>query len=203
MTEGRWPLVVGPVGLLPAGPTAADDGGRVHLGRQPSATPPPAVDVVTLCGRHAVFLGIEVDVDLFGADRDRLCGSCWRIVEGWLEPPAPVDGEDLVVAWLVHTVLRGGSAMIEDVPFGRVRPLRQRVARQIKAAIGGTVTTSLISPTTIIVFSQLVIDAKSEDRQHQELRDAMLRLQASGDGHPLGQPDWRRSWSQITSTPGL
>lgn len=69
-----------------------------------------------------------------------------------------------MVAWLVATVLRGGSAMIDDVPFGRVRPLRQRVARQIKAAVGGTVRTSLVSPTTILVYSASVIDAKTEDQ---------------------------------------
>ena len=54
-----------------------------------------------------------------------------------------------MLTWLVETVLTGGSAMIDDVPFGRVRPLRPRVTRQIKATIGGTVTTALISPTTI------------------------------------------------------
>jgi hypothetical protein len=80
--------------------------------------------------------------------------------------------------------------------------LRQRVARQIKATIGGTVRTALVSPTTIIAYSALVIDAKTEDQQHQDLQDAMLRRDANAEGHRLGQPDWRRRWSQIVSTPG-
>lgn len=92
--------------------------------------------------------------------------------------------------------------MIDDVPFGRVRPLRQRAARQIKAAIGGTVRTAMISPTTILVYSALVIDAKTEDQQHQEMRDARLRLWASEEGPPLAQPDWRRRWSQIVPPSG-
>jgi hypothetical protein len=141
MTEGRWPLVVGPARLIPVGRTADDDGGRLHLAREGPGTEVAGVAVVTLCGRHATSLGVGVDLDVLGADRDRLCRSCWRVVEGWLQPPTAADGEDEVLAWLVETVLRGGSAMIDDVPFGRVRPLRQRAARQIKAAIGGTVRT--------------------------------------------------------------
>ena len=90
------------------------------------------------------------------ADRRGLAGA-----------PRADDGEDQVVAWLVETVLNGGSAMIDDVPYGRVRPLRQRATRQIKATIGGTVTTALISPTTILVHSALVIDAKTEDQQQR------------------------------------
>ncbi len=155
----------------------------------------------TLCGRHALSLGVEVNLEVLGVDRDRLCGSCWRIVEGWLEPPRAADGEDQVVAWLVETVLNGGSAMIDDVPFGRVRTLRQRVTRKIKASIGGTVTTALIPPTTILVYSALVIDAKTEDQHHRELHDAMLRLWTGEAGLPLGQPDWRRRWSQVATTP--
>jgi hypothetical protein len=75
-----------------------------------------------------------------------------------------------VLTWLVETVLKGGSAMIDDVALGRVRPLRRWVTRQIKATIGGTVTTALISPTTILVHSALVIDAKTEDQHHRELQ---------------------------------
>lgn len=108
-----------------------------------------------------------------------------------------------MVAWLVETVLKGGSAMIDDIPFGRVRSLRQRVTSQIKTIIGGTVTTALISsPTTIMVYSALVIDAKTEDQHHRELHDAMLRLWASAAGLPLGQPDWPRRRSEIATTPG-
>lgn len=103
--------------------------------------------------------------------------------------------------WLVETVLNGGSAMIDDVPFGRVRILRQRVTRQIKASIGGTVTPELILPTTIVVYSALVIDAKTEDQHRRELRDAMLRLWTGEAGLLLGQPDWRRCWSQVATTP--
>ncbi len=90
-------------------------------------------------------------------------GSVVRVGESWrgcLEPPAVADGEDEVVAWLVETVLGGGSAVIDDVAFGRVRPLRQRVARQIKAAVGGRVRTSLVSATTLLAYSSLVIDAR-------------------------------------------
>ena len=156
---------------------------------------------MSLCGGHAQSLGVEVNLDVLGVDRDRLCGSCWRIVEGWLEPPREADGEDQVVTWLVETVVNGGSAMIDDVPFGRVRTLRQRVACQIKASIGGTVTTALISPTAIVVYSALVIDAKTEDQHHQELHDAMLRPWTGEERLPLGQPDWRRRWSQVATTP--
>ena len=90
-----------------------------------------------LCGRHALSLGVDVDLDVLGVDRDRLCGSCWRIAEGCLELPGPAEGEDLVLVWLVETVVKDDSAMIDDVPFGRVRPLCQRVTRQIRATIGG------------------------------------------------------------------
>jgi hypothetical protein len=176
MTEGRWPLVVGPAWLIPVGRTADDDGGRLHLAREGPGTEVAGVAVVTLCGRHAASLGVGVDLDVLGADRGRLCRSCWRVVEGWLQPPTAADGEDEVLAWLVETVLRGGSAMIDDIPYGRVRPLRQRAARQIKEAIGGTVRTAMVSPTTILVYSAMVIDAKTEDQQHQEMSDAMLRL---------------------------
>jgi hypothetical protein len=76
--------------------------------------------------------------------------------------------------------------MIDDIPFGRVRPLRHRVAHQIKAAIGGTVRTALVSPTTIIVYSSLVIDAKTEDQRHQELgRHASVM---GGRGGPSARP---------------
>jgi hypothetical protein len=203
VTGDRWPLIVGPARLLPASRSASDDGGTVHLHRQTTrVTPAAGVPAMTLCGRGAVSLGVDVDLDVVGVDRDRLCGSCWRIVEGCLEPPGAADGEERVVAWLIETVLKSGSAMIDDVPFGRVRPLRQRVCRQIKATIGGTVTTALISPTTILVYSALVIDAKTEDQQHEELRDAMQRLWAGEAGLSLGQPDWRRSWSQVATSPG-
>ena len=138
MTEGRWPLVVGPARLIPAGRTAGDYGGAVRLGREVPGIGMRGVPMATLCVREAMSLGVDVDLEVLRVARDRLCGSCWRIVEGWLEPPTEGDGEDEVVAWLVATVLRGGSAMIDDVPFGRVRPLRQRVARQIKAAVGGS-----------------------------------------------------------------
>ena len=52
-----------------------------------------AVAVVTSCGRHVTSLGVGVGLDLLGPDRDRLCRSCWRVVEGWLEPATEgVDG---------------------------------------------------------------------------------------------------------------
>lgn len=117
MTGGRWPLVVGPTRLIPATRTAGHDGATVHLYRETApATGAPGGPAVTLCGRHALSLGVEADLDVLGVDRDRLCGSCWRIAEGWLEPPRGADGEEQVVAWLVETVLKGGSAMINDAP---------------------------------------------------------------------------------------
>jgi len=140
---------------------------------------------------------VAADVDLLGRDRRFVCGSCWRIVEGWLQAPPPPDGEDLVVAWLVATVLAGGSAMIEEVPFGRVGPLRARARKAIKAAIGGSVTTSLISSTAIMVWSSLVIDAKTDGQHHREMRDAVQRVAAIGDNVPVGEADWRRSWSEV------
>jgi hypothetical protein len=106
-----------------------------------------------------------------------------------------------VVAWLAETVLTGGSAMIDDVAFGRVRPLRQRVTRQVKATIGATVTTALISPTTILVHSALVIAAKSEDQHHREMHDAMLRLWAGEARTSTRPPDWRRCRSQVATAP--
>jgi len=168
MTGGRWPLVEGSARLIPAG-RMARDGGRVHLGRDEPDAEVRGMTVATFCGRLALSLGVEVDLEVLGADRDRL--------------------------WC-------GSTMIEDVPFGRVRPLHQRVARQITAAIGGTVRTALLSSTTVMVYSPLLIDAKTEDQEHQELRAAMVRLWASEERLSLGQPDWRRRWSQVVSTPG-
>jgi hypothetical protein len=160
--EGRWPLVVGPERLIPASRTVDDGGRTVHLHRRSApAVSAPGVPAVTFCGRHVLSLGVKVEFEVLGVDRDRLCHSCWRIAEDRLEPPGAADGEDHVVAWLVETVLKGGSATIDDVPFGRVRPLRQRVTRQVKATIGGTVTTAFISLTTIMVYSALVIDAKT------------------------------------------
>ncbi|MDQ1442791.1 MAG: hypothetical protein QOG97_3019 [Acidimicrobiaceae bacterium] len=155
---------------------------------------------MTLCGREASPMGLDADVEVLGRDRERLCGSCWRIVEGWLEPPGVADGEDAVVAWLVETVLTGGSAMIEDVPVGRVRAIRQRVRREVKAAIGGTVTTALVSPTTIWVYSPLVIDAQTEEQQHRDLRDAMLRLLAGHGGGRVAPPEWQQSWWQVIAS---
>jgi hypothetical protein len=145
-------------------------------------------------------MGVDADVEVLGRDRDRLCGSCWRIVEGWLEPPGVAAGEDVVVAWLVETVLTSGSAMIEDVPGGRVRAIRQRLRREVKAAIGGTVTTALVSLTTIWVYSPLVIDAKSEEQQHRELSDAMVRLHAAQDGGQVAPPEWRQGWWQVIAS---
>ncbi len=197
MSSGGWPLVVGQVGLVPAGRGARDDGAKIHLTRQTSSPGPAAGKVVTLCGRPAMPMRLDVDVDVFGRARDRLCGSCWRIVECWLEPPEEPAGEDVVVAWLVETVLMGGSAMVDGVPFGRVGPLRVRVRGQIKAAIGGTVTTAMISPTTIWFYSPLVDDAKTEEMQHQEMRDALVGLEAIEAGGVLEPPRWRRSWTQI------
>lgn len=87
MTEGRWPLVLGPARLIPAGRTAGDHRGAVHLGREVPGTGVRGVPMATSCGREAISLGVDVDLEVLGADRDRLCGSCWRVVEGWLVRP--------------------------------------------------------------------------------------------------------------------
>jgi hypothetical protein len=107
-----------------------------------------------------------------------------------------------VVAWLVETVLMGGSAMNDDVPFGRVRPLRQRVARQIKAAIGGTVTTALISPTTIVVYSAWVIDGRTEDQRTESCTTPCSAFGPAKQEFRSAKREWRRSWSQVATTPG-
>jgi hypothetical protein len=60
----------------------------------------------------------------------------------------------------------------------------------------------MVSPRTILVHSALVIDAKTEHQQHQELRDAMLRLCDREEGRPLDEPDWRRRRSQIVPPSG-
>ena len=98
-------------------------------------------------------------------------------MEEWLEPPTAADGEDEVVAWLVETVLRGGSAMIEDVSYGRARPLRQRAARQIEAAIGGTVRTAMVSPTTILLYC---LGDRRQDRGQAAPGNARRHAQAMG-----------------------
>jgi hypothetical protein len=90
--------------------------------------------------------------------------------------------------------------MIEDVPVGRVRAIRQRVRREVKAAIRGTVTTALVSPTTIWVYSPLVINAQSDEQQHRDLRDAMLRVQGGHDGGRVASPEWRQSWWQVIAS---
>jgi hypothetical protein len=47
----------------------------------------PVIPAVTLCVRRALSLGVVVDLDVLGVDRDRLCGRCWWIAKGRLEPP--------------------------------------------------------------------------------------------------------------------
>jgi hypothetical protein len=66
----------------------------------------------------ALSLGVEIDLELLGAHRHRLCGSCWRIVEAGLRV---ADGEEDVVVWLVAT-FRACLTPIGDVPF---RPASQ------------------------------------------------------------------------------
>jgi hypothetical protein len=83
------------------------------------------------------------------------------------------DGEDEVLARLIETVLRGGSALIDDISSGRVRPLRQRVAWQIKPKApidrrDDQYRVGLSHDDQGVLLS-LVIDAKAEDQQHHDL----------------------------------
>lgn len=151
----------------------------------------------TLCGRTWGVLVLDPTLDLFGEDRDLLCQSCWRIVEGWLSSPPPSDGEDEVVAWIVSSVLATGEALVEGVPVPRFEAVRGRVRSEIKRAIGGSVRTAKIGPTSLWVMSRLVVDAKTPERWEAELRAAAERVEGLQAGDAVQPPTWRRHWSEI------
>jgi hypothetical protein len=152
----------------------------------------------TLCGRplsHGILVA-DLSVDLLDDPWGLLCKSCWRIVEGWLSPPPPGDGEDEIVAWIIRTVLTSGEAMVEDVPAPRLESLRRRVRSELKQAIGGSVRTTSVG-TALIVDSLLVLDAKTPERLQAELRAAADRVSALEEGHAVEPPKWRRRWREI------
>jgi hypothetical protein len=121
-------------------------------------------------------------------------------VEGWLQPPPPAAGEDDVVAWIVATVLGGGEAMIDGVPVPRLEGVRRRARAELKAAIGGSVRTAKIGPSTVWVSSRLVNDAKTPERWQVELHAAMQRVSRAQVGRPVEPVRWRRHWSEITAS---
>jgi hypothetical protein len=218
-----WPLSVGSYELIPVG---LDSTHTVHLTNGIASDPAridstgPAVPVDhlpvkrwvppapgsqrqsawqprTLCGRPWTSPMANLALDLLGEHRRLLCGSCWRTVEGWLSPPPPVEGEDAVVAWIVSTVLEVGEAMMEGVPVPRIESVRRRVRSELKAAVGGSVHTSKIGPTTLWVSSGIVNDAKTPERWQAELRAGMERVWAIENGQEVDPPRWRRHWSEI------
>jgi hypothetical protein len=103
-----------------------------------------------------------------------------------------------VAAWLLRTVLQFGEAMLEGVPVPRMQALRARVRSDIKAAVGGSVTTRTVGPTTLWVSSGLVNGAKTPERWQAEMRAGMERMEAAGRGEVLAPAAWRRHWSEVT-----
>jgi len=218
-----WPLSVGSHDLIPVGvdsthtvhlatgmasdPTSiGSTGPAVSVGRLPvqrEVTPAPgtqresAWQPRTLCGRPWTSPLTDLALDLLGEDRRLLCGSCWRTVEGWLSPLPQAEGEDAVVVWIVSTVLEVGEAMIDGVPVPRIESLRRRVRSELKAAVGGSVHTAKIGPTTMWVSSGVVNDAKTPERWQAEMRAGMQRAWAMKDGQEVEPPRWRRHWSEI------
>lgn len=192
-------------GGIEAVPDAADPDGVASLRSVQSLGDggAPAVGLSqtrTLCGRFKGPMVAGSVLDLFGEHRRLLCGSCWRIVEGWLQPPPPAVGEDDVVDWIVVTVLEIGEAMIDGVPVPRLEWVRRKARSELKAAVGGSVRTSKIGQNTLWVCSGLVVDAKTPERWQAELRAAMERVSAVEDGRPVEPVRWRRHWSEITGT---
>jgi hypothetical protein len=100
---------------------------------------------------------------------------------------------------MVETVLRGGSAMIDDVPLGRVRPLRQRAAREIKAAIGATVRTAMVSPTDDP--GVLRLGDRRQDRGPAARRDARRNGQTMGQQGGSSARPARLATTVVTDRP--
>ena len=101
------------------------------------------------------------------------------------------------MVWIVSTVLEVGEAMIDGVPVPRIESLRRRVRSELKAAVGGSVHTAKIGPTTMWVSSGVVNDAKTPERWQAEMRAGMQRAWAMKDGQEVEPPRWRRHWSEI------
>ena len=154
-----------------------------------------------LCGRRWSVIGLPDGIDPLGAQRHRLCQSCWVIVEGWLSPPPPAAGEDSVAAWLLTTVLRVGEALVEEVPVPRMEALRRRIRAEVKAAVGGSVSTRAISPSTLWVSSGLVNGAKTPERWAADIQAGLERLQSFQDGEDVPPASWRGRWSEIAQHP--
>jgi hypothetical protein len=87
--------------------------------------------------------------------------------------------------------------LIEGVPIPRIESLRRRVRSELKAAVGGSVRTAKIGPTTLWVWSGIVNDAKTPERWEAEMRAAMERVSAVQNGQEVEPPRWRRHWSAI------
>ena len=86
---------------------------------------------------------------------------------------------------------------MEGVPVPRIESVRRRVRSELKAAVGGSVRTSKIGPTTLWVSSGIVNDAKTPDRWQAEMRAGMERAWAIENGQEVDPPRWRRHWSEI------
>jgi hypothetical protein len=140
------------------------------------------------------------DLDLLGEHRRLVCGSCWRVAEGWLSAPPPAAGEDDVVRWVVETVLEFGEAMLQEAPAPRLESVRRRVRSELKAAIGGSVRTERIGDEALWVRSGLVNDTKTPERWQHEMRGAVDRMSALDAGQPVEPVRWRRRWTDITGT---
>ncbi len=155
----------------------------------------------TLCGRPRTEIVPDADdVDPLSSPEPWMCSSCWRIVEGWLATPPPVEGEDAAIRWVVNAVLEVGEALIEGVPVPRLETFRRRIRSEIKATIGGSVQTSRIGPAALWVRSGLVQDAKTPERWQEEMRAGLQRLEHSKAGRQLEPPRWRGNWREITGT---
>lgn len=158
----------------------------------------PTWRIQTLCGRpRAEIVPDADDVDLLSSPEQWMCSSCWRIVEGWLAAPPPVEGEDAVLRWVVNAVLEVGEALIEGVPVPRREAFRRRIRSELKATIGGSVQTSRVGPAALWVRSGLVQDAKTPERWHEEMRAGVQRVDDVKAGRPVEQPRWRGHWRVI------
>jgi hypothetical protein len=139
------------------------------------------------------------DLNLFGGPAERVCRSCWRIVEVWLTAPPPAEGDDEVAHWVANAgvedrpgVDRGGaSAPCEGA-------LRRRARSEIKAAIGGSVRTALVGRGALWVRSGLEQDAKTPEHRQDELRSAVERRWNLEAGHPVEPARWPRHRRDIS-----
>jgi hypothetical protein len=158
----------------------------------------PVWRTLTLCGRaRAEMVADADDLDLLGSPEKWMCRSCWRIVEGWLAAPPPVEAEDAVLRWVINTVLETGEALIEGVPVPRLQAFRRRVRSELKAMIGGSVQTSRIEPAALWVRSGLVQDAKTPERWQEEMHAAVRRMEDLEAGRSVEPARWRRHWQEI------